>query len=355
MAARMQPFAGMDIRSLVEAQARRRAEHPFLVWRPFDASAQSWTYPRFAARVARFAAALHARGIRAGDRVLVHLDNCPEAVIAWIGCAWLGAVAVTTNARSSDDELEYFAAHSGARAGITQPKFAERVARACRDLRWLAVTETDNGDDPGSARPAPSDSFARLEADPHALPPRAPDPAAPFSVQYTSGTTSRPKGVLWTHANALWGARVNAAHEELRPDDVHLVFLPLYHTNAQAYSVLATLWAGATAVIQPRFSASRFWPVSLEHGCTWTSLVPFCARALMEQEVPVRHAYRLWGSAVCEPPSDAQFRVKTLGWWGSRTCPTRRSRSGARRPSTASASPTPRAAPAGRARPASSP
>ena len=87
----------------------------------------------------------------------------------------------------------------------------------------------------------------------------APDPLAPCSVQYTSGTTSRPKGVLWTHANALWGARINALHEDLRPEDVHLVHLPLFHTNAQAYSVLACLWAGATAVVMPRFSASRFW------------------------------------------------------------------------------------------------
>ena len=62
-------------------------------------------------------------------------------------------------------------------------------------------------------------------------------------MQYTSGTTSRPKAVLWTHANALWGARINAVHEDLQASDVHLVHMPLFHTNAQAYSVLATLWA----------------------------------------------------------------------------------------------------------------
>jgi crotonobetaine/carnitine-CoA ligase len=310
------PFAGMDIRSLVEAQARRRAAHPFIVWRPFDAPAETYTYGRFAARVARFASGLHARGVRAGDRVLVHLDNCPESLLAWIGCAWMGAVAVTTNARSSGEELAYFAAHSRAVAGITQPKLAERVAASCRELRWLAVTETDNGEDAGASRPEPASSFERLDGEPASLPARAPDPMADFSVQYTSGTTSRPKGVLWTHANALWGARVNAAHEDLRPEDVHLVYLPLYHTNAQAYSVLASLWVGATAVIQPRFSASRFWPVSLEERCTWTSLVPFCVRALMEHEVPERHSYRLWGSAVCEPPTDERFGVKTIGWWG---------------------------------------
>jgi crotonobetaine/carnitine-CoA ligase len=139
---------------------------------------------------------------------------------------------------------------------------------------------------------------------------------ASCSVQYTSGTTARPKGVLWTHANALWGAKINAAHEDLRPDDVHLVNLPLFHTNALAYSVLATLWVGATAVIQPRFSSSRFWNVAAKHRCTWTSMVWFCLRALAEVERPAHHTFRLWGNAVSEPPTDAQFGVRTIGWWG---------------------------------------
>ncbi|MCX7201477.1 MAG: AMP-binding protein [Burkholderiales bacterium] len=94
------PFAGQDIRTLIQAQARLRADHPYLVWRPFEGPRKAWTYAQFAQTVARFAAGLHARGIREGDRVLVHLDNCPEAIIAWFGCAWMGAVAVTTNARS---------------------------------------------------------------------------------------------------------------------------------------------------------------------------------------------------------------------------------------------------------------
>ena len=223
---------------------------------------------------------------------------------------------VTTNARSSADELSYFADHSGAKAATTQPRFAELVASAAPKLSWLAVTETDNGEDPDAGRPQRDASFERIDGDPADLPRRAHDPLAPFGIQYTSGTTSRPKAVLWTHANALWGGKINALHEDLRPDDVHLVTMPLFHTNAQAYSVLAALWAGASIVVQPRFSASRFWPVSLKHGCTWASVVPFCLRALMSHEVPERHSYRLWGNGICEPPTDAHFRVKTIGWWG---------------------------------------
>ena len=311
----LHPFVGQDIRSLIMLRAETSGNKPFMVWEPFHGESLTWTYREFADKVARFAAGLHTRGVRPNERVLVHLDNCPEAILAWFGCAAMGATAVTTNARSSGDELTYYADTSGAVAAITQPRFAELVARSCRNVRWLALTETDNGEAAGAARPEPALGFDKIDDEPANAPRRAHDPLAPFSIQFTSGTTSRPKAVLWTHANALWGAKVCADHEDLRPSDVHLVTMPLFHTNAQCYSVLATLWAGATCVVQPRFSASRFWPISLKHGCTWASMVPFCVRALMAHEVPA-HSYRLWGSGVCDPPTDPHFRVRTIGWWG---------------------------------------
>ena len=310
-ASQLHPFYRLDVPTLLADRALKRRDHPFIVWEPFDGPGQTWTYGQFHAAVGRVAGGLARRGVQAGDRVLIHLDNCPETLLAWYACGWIGAVAVTTNARAADDELAYYAEHCGAVAAITQPKFAEAVARSCRHIRWQAVTDTDNGT-PAALVPA-DQRFATLDAEPP--PRRAPDPLAPCSVQYTSGTTSRPKAVLWTHANALWGARVNAVHEDLRASDVHLVHMPLFHTNAQAYSVLATLWAGGTAVVQPRFSASRFWPVSLKHRCTWVSMIPFCIKALMQHEVPAHH-YRLWGASANELPSDAHFRVQTIGWWG---------------------------------------
>ena len=69
-------------------------------------------------------------------------------------------------------------------------------------------------------------------------------------------------------------------------------------------------------MIQPRFSASRFWGVALEHGCTWTSTIPFCMKALLEHEIPKNHKFRLWGTAVYDPPPFAAFGVKIIGWWG---------------------------------------
>jgi carnitine-CoA ligase len=311
------PFAGIDVPWLLRMRSQSRRDHPFLIWAPFDAPARSWSYGEFHERVGALAAGLRARGIAPGEFVLIHLDNCVEAMLAWFACVELGAIAVTTNTRSARAEIEYFADHCGAVAAITQPAYAETLAAHCRNLRWLAVTSHDSGAAPAQGRgPQRADAFENLFADSADRPQRAPDPSAPCSVQYTSGTTSRPKAVLWTHANALWGAKVNASHQDLHGGDVHQTYLPLFHTNALAYSMLASLWVGATCVIQPRFSASRFWSAALAHGCTWTSTIPFCMKALLEHEVPKQHRFRLWGSAICEPPAFAAFGVKIIGWWG---------------------------------------
>jgi len=312
----LHPFANLDIAHFLQRQAEVRGDHPCLVWEPFEGERRVWSYAEFVDTTRRVAGGLRARGVKVGDRVLVHLDNCPESIFAWLGCAVAGAAAVTTNARSVADELTYYAENATVVGAITQPKFAELVASACKP-GFQIVTATDNGS-PAAAGHAPSaaDSFDRLyEAEPIEL--RPPDPSLDFSVQFTSGTTSRPKGVVWTHANALWGGRMCATNEHLRADDVHLTHLPLFHTNAQAYSVLAALWAGATVVAQPRFSASRFWDVSLRNRCTWSSIIPFVANALINRGEPVPdHHYRYWGGGAYVPPWDQHFKVKTITWWG---------------------------------------
>jgi crotonobetaine/carnitine-CoA ligase len=309
------PFAGMDVPWLLRMRAATRRDHPFLIWAPFDAPARHWSYGEFDGRVGALAAGLAQRGIVQGDFILIHLDNCIEAMLAWFACAELGAIAVTTNTRSAAAELSYFAGHCGAVAAITQPAYAELLSANCRDLRWIAVIAHDAGAAPGHAVPA-ADRFENLFASSAGRRRRASDPLAHCSVQYTSGTTSRPKAVLWTHANALWGGKVNAAHQNLHAADVHMAFLPLYHTNALAYSVLAALWVGASCVIQPRFSARRFWPVAIEHGCTWNSTIGFCMKALLEHEIPKQHSFRMWGTAFCEPAAFAAFGIRIIGWWG---------------------------------------
>jgi len=316
MIAPLLPYDGIDMRSLIRAQTVRHGDSAFLIWEPFEGVTRTWTYSGFFEAVRDFAAGLHARGLCPGDRLLIHLDNCPEFLVAWLGCAWAGVVGVTSNTKLSLDELTYVATHSKVVGAVTQPRYVALVEESTGEDCWIAVSETDAGAAVApphlSPRALPFSAISGNVAD---LPARPHDPTAPFAVQYPSGTTARPKAVLWTHANALWGAEMSAAHEDLGPKDVHLVHLPLFHTNAQVYSVLAALWAGGTVVLQPKFSASRFWPVSLKHRCTWTSLVRFCVRALEEHPVPEHH-YRYRGMPQCETPSDAKFHVKSIGWWG---------------------------------------
>src|SRR5947209_20046735 len=199
------PYAGFDVAQRLRLRTATRPDHPFLIWEPFEGEGESLTYAAFEHRVRQCAAGLTARGIKPGDFVLIHLENCPEMLIAWFACAYAGAIAVTTNARASAEELAYFAGHSGALAAITQPRFAGIVNASSRDLKWIALIDHDNGAAAGHP-PAEAERFATLLAAGDRAPNVPPNPDRPIGVQYTSGTTAPPTGVPRTHANAPWGA-----------------------------------------------------------------------------------------------------------------------------------------------------
>jgi carnitine-CoA ligase len=310
------PFAGYDIAALIEERGRQRGDHPFIVWAPFEGAEEIWSYARFAETVARLAGGLAARGVKPGDRVLVHLENCPEALLARFACAWLGAVCVGTNAMAAGPELAYFAEATRAVAAITQPKHAAMLAQHAPGLGWIAVTATDAGTPPApGTAPKVGESFDSLIGDP--LPRRTPDPMAPSSIMFTTGTTSRAKAVVWTHANVLWAAQLGALQQALRADDVALVFLPLYHVVGLTWSFMPMLWIGGTIVLQPRFSSSRFWPVALHHRATLASQVGFTAVALRKQEVPRDHSFRQWIVSHHDIENLARFNVAScIGSYG---------------------------------------
>jgi crotonobetaine/carnitine-CoA ligase len=307
------PFAGYDLAAWLTELARWRGAHPVLIWSPFDGPARVWSYERFAHEVACLAGGLARRGIAPGDRILVHLENCPEMLLARFACAWIGAVCVGTNAHAAGPELTWYAASTGAVAAITQPKFATLVETHCSGLKWVAVTADDAGTPPGpGSAPARAERFEALFAEPLAR--RAPDPFAPCSIMFTTGTTSRPKGVVWTHANVLWGARLNAAQQRLLATDLTQVFLPMYHVVGLSWCATATMWAGGTVLLQPRFSASGFWPAALQHGATVAGQVFFTLKALAG-EVP-RHRFRTWVVARHEPAQMQHFGVDFIAGWG---------------------------------------
>lgn len=294
-------FDGLNLNLLLEQRARERRDHPFLIWAPFDGEGRTWTYGQFANEAARLAGGIAARGIGAGDRVLVHFENCPEALLVRFALARLGAICVATNAMAAGPEITHYAESSRAAAAITQAKFAHLVSSHAKNVRWIAVADADGAE--GGA----SDSLHALFGEPAAAHPSShPDAAA---IMFTTGTTGEPKGVVWTHANLLWGCSHGARVYGHRTDDISLISLPLFHVVGLCWSFLPVLWAGGTAVLQPRFSASRFWPVSLAHRATLASQVIFTSMALAEQAVPEQHFYRQWTVARGDGVSQSHNRI----------------------------------------------
>jgi carnitine-CoA ligase len=318
------PFSGTDIWELLSVRADRTPSKPFLIWHPYEGIGRVWTYAEFHRDASAIAASLRERCVTAGDLVAIHLENKPELVLTLFACAALQAPAVLVNTRFSADELQYCMENARAAVIVTQSSLLDVAASALSasdSLRsCVVVGETSEvGSHLGRELPWDVVAFSALASRPDAadeLDGRTPDPSQPFAVLYTSGTENRPKGVVWSHANALWAASVNAAHEALLPSDVHLIHMPLFHANALGYSLLPSLWVGATCVLVPKWSTSRFWGVSQAYGCTWLSLSSLAYRALAQGEVPADHQYRLFGSGWCDPPLARQYGVKTIGWWG---------------------------------------
>ena len=310
-------FSGQDIPWLVDHWAEHRGDHPFLVWEPKDGSDRTWTYSEFAAATRRVAAGLTGRGVGVGDMVLIHAENCPEAVIAWYACARVGAIAVTTNIRSVAAEVEYFISHTGCVGAITQPRFASLVSEAGPDLGWIVVTDDNSGVPAGADELDHGfDAFSSLEGDAADAPERAADPMLPAGILFTSGTTSKPKAVVHTHANALWAAKVNPTNIELGADDTYLASLPFFHVNTQSWAIWSVLGTGATVVLQPRFSASRFWEVIAKHSVTHISLIPFVIKAAFEQGIPEDHTVKVGVFGLIMPVLEEMMGMRVVAAYG---------------------------------------
>ena len=160
------------------------------------------------------------------------------------------------------------------------------------------------------------DRFDTLLADADDWTPRTPEPMLPFGIMFTSGTTSRPKAVVHTHANAIWASRTGPRNIDLTTDDTYLIFLPFFHTNAQSWSLWPVLGVGATAVLMPKWSQSRFWPTIVEHGVTHTSVMPFVMGALGNPDRPTEHTLRVGVFGLIMPDLDRMFGISVYAAYG---------------------------------------
>jgi crotonobetaine/carnitine-CoA ligase len=255
------------LRELLEYRADTQPESPFVLFDDVDGGTTSHTYGDFDRAVNRAAGMLRALGIARGDKVNLHLANCVEFLVLWFAAAKIGAVIMPTNVAATADELEYLIGHSECRLIFTQPAYldvARDVQGRCAAVDAIVVCGGDGG--------AGTQSFEDLvstRADTRPGIPCGPEDEA--GMLYTSGTTSRPKGVLVTNANYIYAGETVAKILCLTPDDRHLAVLPLFHGNAQYYSTMSTLVTGASMVLSSRFSASRYFDQAIRHRCTVAS------------------------------------------------------------------------------------
>ena len=282
------PAAGArTLATLLEARAQSTPGAPFVIFDDLRGAVTTRTYGEFDRAVNRTAHLLGRLGVRRGGTITLLLTNCLEFLALWFGAARIGAVIVPVNTASSASELEYLVAHSESRLIFTQAarfELARQVRDRCPRAEEVLVC--------GSGAPSPSVDFGRLVADCPETAPEGPppSPADEAAILYTSGTTARPKGVLVTHANYLRAGETVARAVRLTPEDRQLAVLPLFHGNAQYYSTMSALVAGASMALTARFSASRFFDQAIAHRCTVSSLFAAPIRMLLAQPRRPEHA-----------------------------------------------------------------
>ena len=224
----------------------------------------SISYARFMDEVHAVRDGLRACGVRPGDNVAFVMPNGLEVLFTFFGALAAGAAAMPINPELKPEEIDYALADSQASLVLVTPNEADRL-EGCALLpdRRARLSFTSAS---GTHIEGPSGNGAP--------PPAHPGPDDNALLLYTSGTTSRPKGVQLTHANLLTSARNVAESYALTADDTTLCVMPLFHVHGLVASVMATLHSGGTIIVPARFSASGFWPLMHRYRPTWYTAVP---------------------------------------------------------------------------------
>ena len=265
-----------------------------------------WTYAQFAADAQRLARGLRASGVGPGDRVACLLPNVPAMLVAHFGVPLAGAVLVAVNTRLAAEEVRYILDHSGATVLVVDSALSATVAPLEGSLETVQeiVTLVDpEGPDAGTTVDGATwdDLLARADAGDD-LPWATDDERGTISINYTSGTTGQPKGVMYHHRGAYLNALGEIVHSDHDPSSVYLWTLPMFHCNGWC-----TPWGitaiGGTHVCLREVRGDAIWALIGEHRVTHLNGAPTVVTTIMNAEQSRTLDYALVVTTAGAPPS----------------------------------------------------
>jgi acyl-CoA synthetase (AMP-forming)/AMP-acid ligase II len=261
------------------------------------------TYGHVHRRARGMAAALDRLGVGQGERVAIVSPNAARFFVSFFGVSGFGRVLVPANFRLNADEIGYIVEHSGASVLLVDPELDEALAGVTAKHRILLDGVQD------------AELFAELDDD--ASPERwEPDENATASINYTSGTTARPKGVQITHRNAYLNAMSFGWHTGVSERDVYLHTLPMFHCNGWGMPYALTAMGARNIVLRKVDGAEILRRIDAE-GVTLLCGAPAVVAAILDAAsagASVRKGVRMV-VAGAPPPSKVIERVESeLGW-----------------------------------------
>ncbi|MBI1849435.1 MAG: AMP-binding protein [Planctomycetes bacterium] len=250
-----------------------------------------FSWREFRDRARRFASALRAAGLRDGDRVAFLATNGEMPLLAHFGVPGARGVLVGVNIRLSAEEIGYIVEHSGAKTVFVSPELEDRLAHVPSSVRRIdtrggfeAFLKTGSPDEP-LQWPAHEDDL--------------------LSINYTSGTTGRPKGVMYRHRGAYLNALAMALNHRLTEESRYLWIVPMFHSNGWTYP-WAIAAAGAASVCLPHVDPPKIWRL-LDEGVTQFNSAPTVLIMLVNDPAAHRLARRVRVIVGAAPPSPSLF------------------------------------------------
>ncbi len=228
------------------------------------------SYREFLARCDRWSSALQRLGVRRGDRIAIIAPNIHAELEAFYSVPQIGAVLVPINYRLTADDFAYIIAHSGCRIVCAREEYLDAVD-GIRDR----IPQVEQYVALDCVRPGWLDYEALVRDAPPVFAP--PDPPIAeddlITINYTSGTTARPKGVMITHRNAYMNIVGTLLHLRLEVGDRYLWTLPMFHANGWTF-VWAVTAVGATHICLPRVEPARVFDTIRRERVNWLCAAP---------------------------------------------------------------------------------